>query len=462
MSRVADIAGWCVCMKPSNAWFTRHKPRSSSVIAGMNALPATAFAAAGSWNRSSQADRADGEGTARSWVRRQRAFSERRSARDNKSRSIARRIAAKPLSVSSRSRSSTQSPPARFRKITASTIWISSQPCAPATRTCWRIAVPSPLAWIRSRYSGSPASEVRPPLEVSASYWKPRTPCASIPHLVGDGFGFANGAYLPDSSGPTGNSDYFGAEFRPIPRSHDMSDTTSASGLGPAPIPLRELFPWLLFGALLLLAVYFVGAEEGATSLISGMYVHEFVHDGRHLLGFPAILILIFGGLRAWASSYIRKGVRRSRREWWWLGEGEREKQIVPGGEDQECGDRRQLVEEVVAWSKFCPCCTPKIVANVADGMKCEGEQVQGDQNGREVLFSVAEAVFEVVALVFENVEGFVLDFPPRPAARCEFDDVFAADRQIGDEAVAIGRLALGIADLDLKPVDLERIIAGP
>src|SRR5271166_2391438 len=41
-----------------------------------------------------------------------------------------------------------------------------------------------------------------------------------------------------------------------------------------------------------------------------------------------AILILIFGGLRAWASRYIRKGVRRSRREWWWLGEGEREKQI--------------------------------------------------------------------------------------------------------------------------------------
>ena len=37
----------------------------------------------------------------------------------------------------------------------------------------------------------------------------------------------------------------------------------------------------------LLLAIYFVGAEEGATSLIPGMYVHEFFHDGRHLLGFP-------------------------------------------------------------------------------------------------------------------------------------------------------------------------------
>ena len=29
------------------------------------------------------------------------------------------------------------------------------------------------------------------------------------------------------------------------------------------------------------------GAEEGATSIIPGMYVHELVHDGRHLLGFP-------------------------------------------------------------------------------------------------------------------------------------------------------------------------------
>ena len=55
----------------------------------------------------------------------------------------------------------------------------------------------------------------------------------------------------------------------------------------PVAIPVREIMPWLIFGALLLLALYFVGAEEGATSLIPGMYVHEFVHDGRHLLGFP-------------------------------------------------------------------------------------------------------------------------------------------------------------------------------
>ncbi|KAA0594915.1 MULTISPECIES: CbtB domain-containing protein [Azospirillum] len=30
-----------------------------------------------------------------------------------------------------------------------------------------------------------------------------------------------------------------------------------------------------------------VGVSVLAASLIHGSYVHEFVHDGRHLLGFP-------------------------------------------------------------------------------------------------------------------------------------------------------------------------------
>jgi hypothetical protein len=53
-------------------------------------------------------------------------------------------------------------------------------------------------------------------------------------------------------------------------------------------IPLGELVTYLSFaGLLLLLLLYFVGAEQGATSLVAGTSVHEFVHDARHLLGFP-------------------------------------------------------------------------------------------------------------------------------------------------------------------------------
>jgi hypothetical protein len=67
-----------------------------------------------------------------------------------------------------------------------------------------------------------------------------------------------------------------------------MSYTAIALDSVATPIPVREILPWAIFaGLLLLLAMYFVGVEEGATVIIDSMYVHEFVHDGRHLLGFP-------------------------------------------------------------------------------------------------------------------------------------------------------------------------------
>ncbi len=46
---------------------------------------------------------------------------------------------------------------------------------------------------------------------------------------------------------------------------------------------------WLTLTAFLALVVlYFVGLDQGATSVFGdNMYVHEFVHDARHLLGFP-------------------------------------------------------------------------------------------------------------------------------------------------------------------------------
>ncbi|MFB8182120.1 CbtB-domain containing protein [Streptomyces sp. NPDC055966] len=55
-----------------------------------------------------------------------------------------------------------------------------------------------------------------------------------------------------------------------------------------APISVKAILPWaVFFGILLMALIYFVGAEQGATSLLSGENVHEWVHDGRHLLGFP-------------------------------------------------------------------------------------------------------------------------------------------------------------------------------
>ena len=66
-----------------------------------------------------------------------------------------------------------------------------------------------------------------------------------------------------------------------------MPDMTYGSA-EPISIPLREVLPWAIFaGLLLLIGNYFIGSEQGATSIFKGFMIHEFVHDGRHLLGFP-------------------------------------------------------------------------------------------------------------------------------------------------------------------------------
>lgn len=70
-----------------------------------------------------------------------------------------------------------------------------------------------------------------------------------------------------------------------------MSQSAAAPVVG-APslptVPLRELAPWaIFFGLLAILVVFFVSADQGAISIPSGTAIHEWVHDGRHLLGYP-------------------------------------------------------------------------------------------------------------------------------------------------------------------------------
>ena len=67
-----------------------------------------------------------------------------------------------------------------------------------------------------------------------------------------------------------------------------MAQTASLPVSASPAIPLREILPWAVFAGVILLALlYLVGLDQGATSLFSGSMIHEFVHDGRHLLGFP-------------------------------------------------------------------------------------------------------------------------------------------------------------------------------
>jgi hypothetical protein len=65
--------------------------------------------------------------------------------------------------------------------------------------------------------------------------------------------------------------------------------TPSNVSAAPVVVALPKAMAWL-FGTtvLAMLAYYFIGVDEGVTSVFGkSMMVHEFVHDGRHFLGFP-------------------------------------------------------------------------------------------------------------------------------------------------------------------------------
>jgi Probable cobalt transporter subunit (CbtB) len=69
--------------------------------------------------------------------------------------------------------------------------------------------------------------------------------------------------------------------------SHALQGASSAARRGAISISTGN--QWLI-GTVLVVAMlyYLIGVDQGAYSIFgNSMFIHEFVHDARHLLGFP-------------------------------------------------------------------------------------------------------------------------------------------------------------------------------
>ena len=68
----------------------------------------------------------------------------------------------------------------------------------------------------------------------------------------------------------------------------------SQASIAPGPeleipqIPIAQLAPWAAFVFLAAaIILFFISADQGIVSIPAGNAIHEWVHDGRHLLGYP-------------------------------------------------------------------------------------------------------------------------------------------------------------------------------
>src|SRR3954453_7806882 len=85
-----------------------------------------------------------------------------------------------------------------------------------------------------------------------------------------------------------------------------------------------------------------------------------------------------------------------------WSGEGQRCQKV--GGEDQEGGDGSQVFEEPATGAHLLHRPAPEIFGQIADGMEGESEKVQRNEHGGKIDFPVPEIVFQMVAVVLQNV----------------------------------------------------------
>jgi hypothetical protein len=69
-----------------------------------------------------------------------------------------------------------------------------------------------------------------------------------------------------------------------------MNSTSPTSAAAtPVVMPISAAALWLAGALFLAMAMYFlIGIDQGAVSIFGqNSNIHEFVHDARHLLGFP-------------------------------------------------------------------------------------------------------------------------------------------------------------------------------
>jgi hypothetical protein len=82
-------------------------------------------------------------------------------------------------------------------------------------------------------------------------------------------------------------------------------------------------------------------------------------------------------------------------------------------------------------------------VGQFKDLMHEEGEEIQKEEVEGEMLHPMTEVVLDVVTLIFQGIEGLVLDLPPATAYSHEFFHSLVVHGDVGYPGVMVGSLPL-------------------
>ena len=91
----------------------------------------------------------------------------------------------------------------------------------------------------------------------------------------------------------------------------------------------------------------------------------------------------------------------------------------------------------------FFPCRAKEGACDLLNLVDEKGQHHEGDKDGAEEFLTKPIVVFQIVALIFQGIEGFIFHFPAGTPSLHDLVGVAASDLEIGNPAKVFGVITL-------------------
>ena len=127
--------------------------------------------------------------------------------------------------------------------------------------------------------------------------------------------------------------------------------------------------------------------------------------------------------------------------------------QVMPMLKDHRACEGPDIVEKGLTSHKRLPQQRLLVITPLHHGMEKQGEQVEAEQQRREIVLAMTKSMLDMVALGCDHVGVVVCDLPAPTTRWCDLRDVGSAPALSGEQAVVSEwRARFGMDRGDLQP----------
>ena len=132
----------------------------------------------------------------------------------------------------------------------------------------------------------------------------------------------------------------------------------------------------------------------------------------------------------------------------------------MPRGEMDVAGQGLEVIEKLASCAEGTADGVIELTAQVEDGVDEKGEEEQRQEDVGQMLVTVAIVVFEVVAVIFEDIDAFVFNLPATASTLDHRGYRLLIDGVVGGPTVMIELFAgIGVANGDFAPVNQQWVL---